>query len=69
MIETWPMMCNNGAEVMIRMEKETCRMIEDHTEVYCSECGARFNDEIFYMFEEEEDFKYCPCCAREIIWE
>ena len=46
---------------------ETCKMVEDATEIHCSECGCRMSDEIYFMFKgSEEDFKFCPCCGRRI---
>ena len=49
------------------MEEKTCRMIEDRTEIICSECGARMKDEIYFMFDNgKSDMKYCPCCGRRI---
>ena len=47
--------------------KESCKMIEDRTEIYCSECGVRMDEEIYFMFKEsKDDFKFCPCCGRKI---
>ena len=48
-------------------QKETCKMIDDRTEIYCSECGVRLSNEIYFMFKDsEDDFKFCPCCGRKI---
>ena len=52
---------------MEELNKETCKMIDDHTEIVCSECGCPMSDEIYYMFTRTiDDFKYCPCCGRKI---
>lgn len=49
-------------------EKPVCRMIEDHTEIICSECGIHLDDEIRYMFKwGQGKLKYCPCCGRKIV--
>jgi predicted nucleic acid-binding Zn-ribbon protein len=49
---------------------ETCIMIEDGPEIFCSECGVRMKDEIYYMFvNSKHDFQYCPHCGRKIIEE
>ena len=53
--------------MIVAGKKETCKMIEDRTEIYCSECGVRMNDEIYFMFKGLKDgFKFCPCCGRKI---
>lgn len=49
------------------MEEKTCRMIEEGTEIVCSECGVRIKDEIYFMFEEKEDLLYCPHCGKMIV--
>ena len=52
---------------MDNVKHETCKMIEEYTDIVCSECGVRMSDEIYYMFKRsKEDFKYCPCCGRKI---
>ena len=48
------------------MKQNDCAWIEDRTEIVCPHCGARFDDEIRYMMENEEDMKYCPACGRSV---
>ena len=49
-------------------QKKYCKMVEDRTEIYCSECGMHMSDEIYSMFKgSKDDFKFCPGCGRRIV--
>ena len=50
-------------------DHDSCKMIEDGNEIFCSECKIRMKDEIYYMFQLNDDFQYCPHCGRKIIKE
>lgn len=49
------------------MKDETCIWTLDTWDgFHSSQCGQNF---IFnYPREEDEDFKYCPYCSKEIHW-
>ena len=51
------------------MYDDTCIMIDDHTKIVCSVCDYHFDDEIVWLFEDPDDFKFCPHCGRKIIKE
>lgn len=47
-------------------------MIDDRTDIVCSGCGARFNDEIVCMtrdFEGRDWIRFCPVCGKPVVYE
>ena len=57
---------NESMKIQISKKPEIKQLWIRYGDVICPECKARFNDDIFSMFRDDAEFRYCPNCGKPV---